>query len=209
MDIRSVVNYFLRKVFGFRIYYCSQCLVEINTVYYPEEKKDEETNEITHTCKTEHIIAANAISFEKCRELNNDVIDTVKKFLVASGSFKNILAVSLDSHSQEKIELRNPVNLAIPITFSFSKEKCIEVDLDGMDQASSNDAGNNNNNNNYNHFLARVLSKGQAELAEDELSEFLKIVKTATFGFFRVKMKGSLHNYFITLNNSLMHVDDS
>lgn len=75
-----------------------------------------------------------------------------------------------------------------------------------MDQASSNDTGNNNN---YNHFLARVLSKGQAELAEDELSEFLKIVKTATFGFFRVKMKGSLHHYFITLNNSLMHVDDS
>jgi hypothetical protein len=33
------------------------------------------------------------------------------------------------------------------------------------------------------------------------LLEFLKLVKTATFAFFKVKTKGSWHYYFMTLRN--------
>ena len=66
----------------------------------------------------------------------------------------------------------------------------------------SNDRVDQNNyNNNISHFLTKAISKQQTELTNEELLEFLKLVKTATFAFFKVKTKGSWHYYFMTLRN--------
>jgi len=194
--LRSYVNDILRKTFGFRMHFCPQCLaLTMNPVRYPEKEKEITNDVILHSCQTEHVIAANAIRFQQYDDFHNSALEFVMKSLSAlsTGSFNHLVAIPLFDYPEEILKLTNPVNPAIPISFLYSKEKHVEIDLDKLDQ--------NNYNNNNSHFLTRVLSKQQTELTNEELLEFLKLVKTATFAFFKVKTKGSWHYYFMTLRN--------
>jgi hypothetical protein len=178
------------------MHFCPQCLaLTMNPVRYPEKEKEITNDVILHSCQTEHVIAANAIRFQQYDDFHNSALEFVMKSLSAlsTGSFNHLVAIPLFDYPEEILKLTNPVNPAIPISFLFSKEKHVEIDLDRVDQ--------NNYNNNNSHFLTRVLSKQQTELTNEELLEFLKLVKTATFAFFKVKTKGSWHYYFMTLRN--------
>ena len=93
-------------------------------------------------------------------------------------------------------QLTNPQNPKVPISFWYQKEKHIELNLDNEE-----DVKQNNTNP---HWAERAIEEGQTKLTEEELSEFLQLVKTATFAFFKIKRKGVLHCYFMTIRNSLL-----
>jgi hypothetical protein len=189
-DLRSYFDSMLRKTFGFRIDLCPQCLfLSMDPVCYPEKEKELVTNKMIHNCKPENLIAVNAISFEKREDYYNTFIELVKECLAASstGSFQRLVAIPLEK-PEEIIKLANPVNPAISISFSYCKEKHIEVDLDDDRLDQENSCRNSNNT----HFLARAISKEQTEITMNELLECLKLVKTTTFAFFRIRNMGGL-----------------
>jgi hypothetical protein len=61
-------------------------------------------------------------------------------------------------------------------------------------------------NNNNTHFPARAISKEQTEITMNELLECLKLVKTTTFAFFRIRNMGVLALLFITLSKKYMPI---
>ena len=131
----------------------------------------------------------------------NDTSCELLKFGI-KGSTTNrdnyMICIELSDLPQEEevLQLTNLQNPKAPISFRYQKEKHIELNLDNED-------GKNNNNTNH-HWAERAIEERQTKLTEVELSEFLQLVKTATFAFFRIKRKGVLHCYFMAIRNVLL-----
>jgi hypothetical protein len=97
--------------------------------------------------------------------------------------------------TQELLQLKNPRNPEVPMTFSYSKEAHIELNLDMEDD-------NNKINDNNCHYWAGAIAKGLIHLTHGEVAQFLDVVGTATFGFFKIKLKGIIYRYFMALSNT-------
>jgi hypothetical protein len=67
----------------------------MNPVRYPEKEKEITNDVILHSCQTEHVIAANAIRFQKYDDFHNSALELVMKSLSAlsTGSFNHLVAI--------------------------------------------------------------------------------------------------------------------
>jgi hypothetical protein len=93
------------------------------------------------------------------------------------------------------LQLSNGEIPAFSMVFWHSKEAHIELDMDREHQ--------DNNDIILNHWVSRAITQGLTQLTDKEVSEFLQLVRTATFAFFKVKRNGSSHYYFMRLSNNL------
>ncbi len=188
--------------FGFRVYSCYKCLTNsLHRVLYPSNN-EVRTIEDRHECNP-HIIAANEYKQSKSditKKLNDTSCELLKfgiKGLTANRD-NYVICIELSDQPQEEevLQLTNPQNPKTPISFWYQKEKCIELNLDNEDKK--------NNNNTNHHWAERAIEEGQTKLTDYELSEFLQLVKTATFAFFKIKRKGDSHCYFMAIRNVLL-----
>lgn len=189
--------------FGFRVWFCHKCLTNsLHRVFYPTNKQGTAIEDV-HECNP-HNIAANEYKQNK-----SDIIKKLKdsswellKFGI-NGSDTNrdnyVICIELSDLPEEKekekvLQLTNPQNPKTPISFWYHKEKHIELNLDSEDR----------NDNTNHHWAGRAIEEGQTKLTEHELSQFLQLVKTATFAIFEIKRKGDLHYYFMAITNVLL-----
>ncbi len=83
----------------------------------------------------------------------------------------------------------------ITIRIWYSKESRVELNLETLHK----DVYDYSNS----HWLARVIAQRIVRLSNNEISQFLETVGTATYGFFKIRLKGSVYNFFLILNNVL------
>jgi len=187
--------------FGFRVYLCYKCLTNsLHRVLYPANKEGTLTEDI-HECNPQ-TLAANEHRQNKSdiiKKLNDTSCELLKYGINGSTTNRDNYVICIElsylSEEEEKVlQLTNPRNPKTSISFWYHKEKHIELDLDIED-------GNNNTNH---HWAERAIEDGRAKLTDQELSEFLQLVKTATFAFFKIKRKGDLHCYFMAITNVLL-----
>lgn len=201
-SVQAYIYEKLTKAFGYRFEFCDVCLVlNMHPVCYPDNRVDETDTIVTHICTPEHIIAANKIRSNgknHSPSFNNLALEFVKTSLIKlpTNSFNHLTCISLD-HQPEKgiIKLTNPLNSTMPLIFSTSKEGIIQIDLDPHDK----DAYNQDN-----RWLTNAISKGTIRLSDNELLQFLTLVRTATFAFFKVRIKESLNHYFMKLSGNTL-----
>jgi hypothetical protein len=202
LQMTQYINSNLTPPFGFRVYSCYRCLTNsLHRVLYPTNKEGTTTEDI-HECNPQ-TLGANEYRQNKndfIKKLNDTSWELLKHGINGSttGRDNYVICIELSDLPQEEevLQLTNPQNPKTPISFWYQKEKCIELNLDNED-------GKNNNNTNH-HWAERAIVDGQTKLTDQELSEFLQLVKTATFAFFRIKRKGVLHCYFMAIRNVLL-----
>ena len=185
------INTNLTPPFGFRVYSCYKCLTNtLHRVLYPTNKEGTTTEDI-HECNHQ-TLAANEFRQNKndfIKKLNDTSWELLKHGINGSttGRDNYMICIELSDlpKEEEVLQLTNPQNPKTPISFWYKKEKHIELNLDNEDRK--------NNNNTDHHWAERAIVEGQTKLTDQELSEYLQLVKTATFAFFRIKRKGDLH----------------
>jgi hypothetical protein len=97
------------------------------------------------------------------------------------------------------LPLSNPPEEFLPLSNAAFPMTCIELDRDRKDQ--------DNNDIIYNHWASRAITQGLTQLTNRGISEFLQLVRTATFAYFKVRRNGSSHYYFMKLSNNLQAHD--
>jgi hypothetical protein len=86
----------------------------------------------------------------------------------------------------------------VPLTFSHLREKHVSLDLDKEENDSRTIIGAIGRTR---HWAERAMTDTENELSDEELLEFLQLIKTATFAFFTIKREGSFYYYFMTLSS--------
>jgi hypothetical protein len=202
LQMTQYINSNFTPPFGFRVYLCDKCLTNsLHRVPYPTNKEGTTTEDI-HECNPQ-TLAANGHRQNKSdfiKKLNDTSGELLKHGITGSTTNQDNYVICIEvsdlpGEEKEKVlQLTNPQNPKVPISFWYHKEKHIELNLDIED-------GSNNTNH---HWAERAIEDGQAKLTDQELSEFLQLVKTATFAFFKIKRKGDLHCYFMAITNDLL-----
>ncbi len=201
-SVQAYIYEKLTKAFGFRFKFCDVCLaLNMHPICYPDNRVDETDMIVTHMCTPDRIMAANKIrSNDKDHSplFNKLALEFVKTSLIKlpTTSFNQLTCISLD-HQPEKgiIKIANTLNSTMPLIFSNSKERIIEIDLDPQDK----DVCYQDNS-----WLTRVISKGTTLLSDNELLQYLTLVRTATFAFFKVRINESLNHYFMKLSGNTL-----
>jgi hypothetical protein len=134
----------------------------------------------------------------------NNLRDTSNKMLLKSlenklyasplKNYKHLVAVPLRVNSLPEglegiiLKMPNPENPKFPMSFSYSDERHIELDM----------------SKDFHAGIDRAISRnGCTELSKEEILEFLELVGTATFVFIKVETKGFVRQYFMLLSNTI------
>jgi hypothetical protein len=130
----------------------------------------------------------------------NNLRDTSNKMLLKSlenklyasplKNYKHLVAVPLRVNSLPEglegiiLKMPNPENPKFPMSFSYSDERHIELDM----------------SKDFHAGIDRAISRnGCTELSKEEILEFLELVGTATFVFIKVETKGFVLCYYLIL----------
>lgn len=91
-------------------------------------------------------------------------------------------SLSTRAPPNDQIKILHPKDPRRSVTFHYSMEKHVELQP-------KMGAGNPD------HWSVRVLRKGRTNLADNELQEFLDLVKNATFGIFKIYTQRTVRNH--------------
>jgi hypothetical protein len=190
-----------RRIFGFRIYNtCHLCLEGlVGPVLYPDIKLT--TDEMVHHCKPERIATIGCMldnerhSFEYIR-LKDNAFQRLREFVAAS-HFNHLIPIPLSNPPEGVLKLTNPESRNSILTFWYSQEAHVELNLDSEEQNN-----NWNDNNICHHWAVRALEQGPIELRDNEVLQFLEMTGKATFAFFKIKRKCSVNFFFMLLSNN-------
>lgn len=141
--------------------------------------------------------------------MNNHDPEPLIQFLAKYSkiSFCYIVAIPLSNieKQQQQLKLANPLNQLIPLTFSYSKERHIELDLDKIVvQRQINPDIYDPIFHDYSYII-KAIEKGQTDLNDNEVLDFIKLVGDSTYAFFKVKRDGSDKDYFIALTADMSY----
>jgi len=195
----------IRKIFGFRVCICNSCRDCIPVpVFYPGRYDQAVAdNKFFHQCGPKDLSVSLTI-LDKTNLpgfIRSNLPELLKQVLVGSAqkSWKYLMAIPLSNPPEKEniIKLNNPENQQAPLTFSYYREKHVRLDLDKENDSKTI----NGNSGSSQHWAERAMTDAKNELSNEELSEFLQLIKTATFAFFTIKRKGSYYYYFMTLSN--------
>jgi len=190
--------------FGFRIYTCERDLESpIVPVFYPDMGQG--TNQAIHRCRPDRLADIGGIldKREHVLPLKDNSIQLLEQIITGSQTnrYNYLVALPLSNPPEEILQLPNPEKPHLPLAFCYSKEVHAELDLDRKDQG-KNDVSRN-------HWASEAITQGLTQLKDREISEFLELVGTATFAFFKVRMKGSSYYYFMRLSSNLLGDDNN
>jgi hypothetical protein len=182
INSNNMVN--LRTPFGFRIHRCYICLdISLNAVFYPVNEEGTAEQIAMHMCKTGDLARSrNLLCKNKLRDTSNKMLKFLENKLYASPlkNYKYLVAVPLKVNSLPEglegiiLKMPNPENPKIPMSFSYSDERHIELDM----------------SKDFHAGIDRAISRnGCTELSKEEILEFLELVGTATFVFIKVKQR--------------------
>jgi hypothetical protein len=196
----------IRKIFGFRVCICNSCQACIPVpVFYPGKYDQAATdNKFFHQCGPEdHLVSLTILDKTNLPGyIRSNLPELLKQVLVGSAqnSWKYLIAIPLSNppEKENSIKLNNPENPQVPLTFSHLREKHVRLDLDKEENDSK---AINGNLGKARHWAERALTDTENELSNEELFEFLQLIKIATFAFFTIKREGLYHYYFMTLSS--------
>ena len=207
-----------RRLFGYKMFACSKChTATIIPILYSKEK--EEKNELTRLyCDPSNLLTSsindpNLVNNEKHQvDFNNHNSEPLIQFLdkYTLVRFDRMISIPLSNIAErEQIVLPNPVNQNIPLTFSYSKERHIELDLDNiLVQRQINPDIYDPTFHDYNYIVIAV-DKGHINLNYNEVIDFIKLIGDSTFAFFKIKRNGLYKNYCIALTHNINSEDSS
>lgn len=174
-------------IFGFRGHICSKCLLtEHLAISYPSSEQIRRV-EIKHLCDPV-LLANNQNLDQKVMETSFEFMhQNLPKYLknivnlwnrrdayIAGIAGTELRSISLTRPApNDNIKIQHPKNPKKSISFQYSMEKHVELQLNPAD-------------GNPEHWSARVLREGRTSLADNELQEFLNLVTNATFGIFNI-----------------------
>jgi hypothetical protein len=156
-------------------------MMQLLAVYYPQSQQIGAIIEDRHECD-QVILAKNQNLDENVKKTRVEFMrQNLPKYLknvadLWSGGDASIAGIELSSSlstaspPNDQIKILHPKDPRRSVTFHYSKEKHVELQPTG----------------NPEHWSVRVLRKGRANLADNELQEFLDLVKNATFGIFNI-----------------------
>jgi hypothetical protein len=204
------------RLFGYKMFACSKCnTATIIPILYSKEK--EEKNELTRLyCDPSNLLTSsiddhNLVNYEKHQvDFNNHNSEPLIQFLDKYSiiRFDRMISIPLSNIAErEQIELPNPLNQNIPLTFSYSKERHIELDLDKiLVQRQINADIYDPKFHDYNYIVLAV-DKGQINLNYNEVIDFIRLIGDSTFAFFKIKRNGLYKNYCIALTHNINSED--
>jgi hypothetical protein len=174
------------------------CLdTSLNPVFYPVNEEGTAEQMPIHMCKTGDLARSrNLLCKNKLRDINNKMLlKSLENKLYASPlkHYKYLVAVPLKVNSLPEglggliLNMPNPENPKIPMSFSYSDERHIELDM----------------SKDFHVGIDRAISNGCTELSKEEILQFLELVGTATFVFIKVETKGFVRQYFMLLSNTI------
>jgi hypothetical protein len=172
-------------IFGYRCHICSKCLMMVHLpVFYPPSQQYGAIIEYRHCCDP-GLIARNQNLDENDKETRLKIMREYQPQYLKnvvnpwSGGDASIAGIELSSSlsttplPNDQIKILHPKDPRRSVTFHYSNEKIVELQADvGV--------------GNPDHWSVRVLRKGRAKLAHNEVQEFLNLVKNATFGIFNL-----------------------
>ena len=196
-------------IFGYRFHICSNCLIMQHlAVLYPPSQQYGAIIEDKHWCD-KSIIARNQNLGENEKQIRTKIMhEYLPKYLknivnAWSGRNASIARIKLSSNlstrasPNDQIKILHPKDPQRSVTLHYSKEKHLELQP-------------NVGVNNPDHWSVRVLRDGRADLADNELQEFLDLVKNATFGIFNIYTQKTDRNHeFQKPNLSGTQIQDS
>ncbi len=162
------------EIFGFRGYACDKCLkVETLSVAFVAEGLKFCRRQRAHSCDPARIAASQQLGSNATtnRFLHGRIPELLMERLgYWTGNTNYLVAKRLESPAQENITLFKSGSRAnLVITFQYSKEKHCNLLL------------NKQNVSDYG-YITRAVGSGKTLLTDEELTNFLKIMKDATFG---------------------------
>jgi hypothetical protein len=199
------------RLFGYKMFACSKCNTRtIIPILYSKEK--EEKNELTRLyCDPSNLLTGsindhNLVNHEKHQvDFSNHNSEPLIQFLATSiPRFDRMISIPLSNTAErEQIVLPNPLNQNIPLTFSYSKERHVELDLDKiMVQRQINPDIYDPTFHDYNYIVIAV-DKGHINLNYNEVIDFVKLIGNSTFAFFKIKRNGFYQNCCIALTHNI------
>ena len=131
------------------------------------------------------------VNYEKHQvDFNNHNSEPLIQFLDKYSiiRFDSMISIPLSNTAErEQIELPNPLNQNIPLTFAYSKERHIELDLDKIVvQRQINPDIYDPTFHDYNYIVLAV-DKGQIYLNYNEVIDFIRLIGDSTLHFSRLK----------------------
>lgn len=186
-------NYLLQKninfkpILGYRVYTCDRCLSNILfPVYFYDENSDLFENR--HNCyprspATKLNMQDRTGILKRLNEESPNFLEMMICRSIITPRFDSLIAIPISDPN-------------CPIALSCIQEKTIELQLD--DKAEINDR---NENKDRPHWAERAILLRAITLNEQELSEYLHLVRNSTFAFFRVVGRKIDKYYFMALSN--------
>ena len=161
------------QIFGFRGYVCEKCLTP-ETQYVAFPVKGEGSIQGGHSCDTSKAGAASGLVVDRVKVYRSlqDKIPTLIKQKVNSrnGNNNHLVALRLPSPREEIIKLYNPADPSKPkIAIPYSKQRHLNLEP----------AKENKNKRDY---LRRAFTLSTTPLSDEELINFLELMRNTTFG---------------------------
>ncbi len=134
-----------------------------------------------------------------------DKLPTLIKQQVNSctGSNTDLVALRLSRPQEQTIKLPNPTDPSKPkIVFPYSEQAHLDLE-----------PGKENKNKNKREYLRRAITAGTTPLSDEELLNFLEVVRNAMFGVITVQNNTSEDNsshllsYFVYIKSGLRESD--
>ena len=162
------------EIFGFRGYACDKC-VTVGTLHvnFVTEGQGFGRREHAHSCDPVRLVANEQLvgSTSGNRFLHDRIPQLLKENVSHwTGNRPFLVAKRLGTPAQENISLSNSGSMENKvISFQFSREKHFNIFL-------------NKQNVEDHRYILRAVSSGKTLLSDGELTNFMEIMKDATFG---------------------------
>jgi hypothetical protein len=183
------------QIFGFRGYVCEKCLTpETHYVAFPNAEGDGYIQGGHYCVPANAATASGLVDRSRVFRSLQDKLPTLIKQKVNSrnGNNNHLVALRLSRHPEETIKFQNPDLSKPPIAFTYSKERHLSLEaIEGKKKCD---------------YLRKAITLGTTPLSDEELTDFLEIMRNATFG---VVHKNSDHednsshgssSYFVYIN---------
>jgi hypothetical protein len=178
------------QIFGFRGYVCKKCLTS-ETHYVAFPVKEDGCIQGGHYCVPTNAAAPSG-SVDRSRVFRSlqDKLPMLIKQQVNSmnGNNSHLIALRLSNPQKKTIELPNPVDPSkAKIVFPYSEQTHLYLE-------SAKEREYPKENKNKREYLRRAITAGTTPLSDEELLNFLEVMRNATFGVITVHNNTSEDN---------------
>jgi hypothetical protein len=184
-------NLFSNDIFGYRGYVCKQCLcIEIHYLYFLDEHLERDRKNVNNHLCDSNKLAQSQLDIYKNIHFNENYRTLLPLYLKQNinewTKGQNYLStIQLSNPPENIIKLNHPKNPDKSITLHYYQKNNIEL----------------TNIEDKDNWISRAIKNTQTSLSDNDLTEFLHIVKDRTFAVFKIQKQKSVSFYLMVITN--------